>query len=89
MKLVNRKNAARFSEVDHECLHEALLALSEREIAILVHRFWGMSSIEDIAHHLRLQWSHVDQAIEEALRKLRVALLSDSNFNRSSTQLAA
>jgi len=85
----NRTDAAIFSEDDHECLYEAMNCLSEKEIAILIHRFWGLSTIEDISLHMRVSWSSVDRTLDETLKKLRTALLSNSSFARSSTAMAA
>jgi len=89
MQGANRADAAIFTEDDYECLYEAMNSLSEREIAVLIHRFWGLSTIEDISLHLRNSWSSVDRTLDETLKKLRTALLSNSNFTRTSIALAA
>ena len=70
----------RFTPKDIEVVKEGMNILSFFERHILINRFWENKTIEEIAEEMELQWDEIDQAITEALSKLRVYCLEHPQF---------
>jgi RNA polymerase sigma-B factor len=59
---------------NHETLRPALLALPERERAILLYRFFGELTQSEIAEKVGLSQMHVSRLLTQSLKTLRTEL---------------
>jgi DNA-directed RNA polymerase sigma subunit (sigma70/sigma32) len=79
----------RFTAKDIEVVKTGLNILTYFERHIVIHRFWENKTIEEIAVEMELDWDEVDQAITEALNKLRTFCLEHPQFKAASYAEAA
>ena len=72
-----------FTTHDYKTVKEALQGLSEREVEIVVLRFWKHYTLLSIAEELGLSEFSVEVHLQRAFKKLKAACLTHPHFSRS------
>ncbi len=78
-----------FTHTDYKIVRQAIaLALTERELQIVLLRFWGNELLEDIGAAMRLPVPVVENSLNNAFKKIKEFCFSSEDFSRKQNALA-